>query len=56
MTDLDTLDDLDLETAGVDDVQAAMAAGAVTSAELVSGYLARIEALDRSGPAVHAIR
>ena len=52
MTDLD----LDLETAGVDDVQAAMAAGAVTSAELVTGYLARIEALDRSGPAVHAIR
>jgi amidase len=48
--------DLDLETAGVADVQAAMTAGATTGADLVAGYLARIEALDRRGPAVHAIR
>ena len=48
--------DLDLETAGVADVRAAMAEGATTSADLVAGYLARIDALDRRGPAVHAIR
>ena len=47
---------LDLETAGVADVQAAMTSGATTSVALVEGYLARIEALDRSGPAVHAVR
>jgi amidase len=47
---------LDLETASVADVQEAMAAGATSSAELVAGYLARIDALDRHGPAVHAIR
>ena len=48
--------DLDLETAGVADVQAAMVDGATTSVDLVAGYLARIDALDRRGPAVHAIR
>jgi amidase len=48
--------DLDLETASVADVQAAMAGGSTTSADLVAGYTDRIEALDRSGPAVHAIR
>jgi len=48
--------DLDLETAGVADVQAAMTDGGTTSADLVAGYLARIDARDRRGPAVHAIR
>ena len=48
--------ELDLETASVADVTDAMAAGRVTSVDLVHGYLARIEALDRRGPAVHAIR
>ena len=48
--------DLDLETAGVADVSAAMAAGTTTSAALVGGYLARIDALDRGGPAVRAVR
>jgi amidase len=47
---------LDLETAGVAQVQEAMDTGSVTSAQLVQGYVARIEALDRRGPAVHAIR
>jgi amidase len=47
---------LDLETAGVADVAAAMAAGALSSEALVAGYLARIDALDRRGPAVNAIR
>src|SRR5512139_1492151 len=30
--------------------------GRVTSADLVAGYLARIDALDRRGPALHAVR
>jgi amidase len=47
---------LDLETAGVRELQAAMAAGDVTSEQLVEGYLARIDALDRCGPALHAVR
>ena len=47
---------LDLETAGVAEVAAAMAAGALDSQALVAGYLARIEALDGRGPAVNAIR
>ena len=48
--------DLDLETAGVAEVTEAMRSGATTSADLVAGYLARIDAFDRRGPAVHAIR
>lgn len=45
--------DLDLETAGVADVGAAMAAGSTSSHDLVSAYLERIERLD---PLVHAVR
>jgi amidase len=52
MTDLD----LDLESADVAQVQQAMVSGSVTSAMLVEGYRARIDAFDRRGPAVHAIR
>lgn len=52
MTDLE----LDLETAGVAQVQQAMISGAFTSSALVAGYLTRIEAFDRCGPAVHAVR
>ena len=48
--------DLDLETAGVSEVQDAMSGGATTSVELVQAYLSRIDALDRRGPAVHAVR
>jgi amidase len=47
---------LDLETAGVAEVAAAMSAGALDSEALVAGYLARIDALDRRGPSVNAIR
>ena len=47
---------LDLETAGVAQVAAAMAAGTLDSEALVAGYLARIDALDRQGPAVNAVR
>jgi amidase len=45
--------DLDLETASVAAVSAAMESGATTSAELVTAYLERIERLD---PLVNAIR
>ena len=48
--------DLDLETAGVAEVTEAMRRGATTSADLVAGYLVRIDAFDQRGPAVHAIR
>jgi amidase len=48
--------DLDLETAGVAEVGEAMARGGVTSVDLVVGYLERIAAIDRRGPAVHAVR
>jgi len=48
--------DLDLETAGVAAVGAAMASGATTSAELVERYLDRIAALSTGGPAVNAVR
>ncbi len=47
---------LDLEAAGVADVQSAMTRGEITSVELVRAYLERIDAYDRRGPAVHAIR
>lgn len=48
--------ELDLETASAADVTDAMVAGGLTSVELVYGYLERIDALDRRGPAVHAVR
>ena len=36
-------------------LQADMAAGRVSAAELVRAYIARIDALDRSGPQLHAV-
>ena len=45
--------ELDLETAGVAEVTAAMASGATTSVGLVEAYLDRIATLD---PLVNAIR
>jgi amidase len=48
--------ELDLETAGVAAVGAAMASGATTSAELVEAYVDRIAALSTGGPAVNAVR
>ena len=44
-----------LETATVADIQAAMDAGALTSEKLVSLYLARIAAYDKTGPGINAI-
>ncbi len=48
--------DIDLETAGVAELQQAMGNGLLTSEALVRGYLDRIERYDRRGPAVHAVR
>ena len=39
----------------IPDLQAAMAGGAVTSRDLVTMYLARIDAYDQKGPALNAI-
>jgi amidase len=46
---------LDLATATIADLQAAFAAGTLTSEELVSAYLARIEAYDQHGPAINTV-
>lgn len=45
----------DLHELGVTALQAAMERGELTSRELVQYYLERIEAIDRNGPALHAI-
>jgi len=45
-----------VENATIDDLQQALAAGKVTAAGLVSAYLARIEAYDRAGPRLGAVR
>jgi amidase len=47
--------DFDLEEATIDDLQARMASGEHTARSLTEAYLARIEELDRDGPALHAI-
>ena len=45
----------ELLEATIPDLQAAMAGGAVTSRDLVTMYLARIDAYDQKGPALNAI-
>src|SRR3982750_2471672 len=45
----------DLLTASVADVQAAVAAGALTYERLVTLYLARIDAYDKKGPRLNAV-
>jgi Asp-tRNA(Asn)/Glu-tRNA(Gln) amidotransferase A subunit family amidase len=47
---------VDLQMATIPELQAEMAAGSVTSAQLVDAYLARIGAYDVSGPKLNAIR
>jgi len=46
---------IDLSTATVADLQAAMAVGSLTSEKLVSLYLARIEAYDQTGPKLNTV-
>jgi Asp-tRNA(Asn)/Glu-tRNA(Gln) amidotransferase A subunit family amidase len=47
--------EFELSTATITDIQAAMDAGALTSERLVSLYLARIEAYDKTGPALNTV-
>jgi amidase len=46
---------LDLEEATIYQLQAGMAAGRYTARQIVEGYLARIEAIDRNGPTLRSI-
>ena len=46
---------LDVETATIADLDAAFAAGKLTSEQLVSMYLKRIEAYDKQGPRINAV-
>ncbi|MEO7157518.1 MAG: amidase family protein [Vicinamibacterales bacterium] len=46
---------IDLDALTIADVNAAMAKGTLTSEKLVQLFLARIEAYDRKGPALHAV-
>jgi len=44
-----------LEEATIAELQAAMTSGKATSESLVAAFLARIEALDKQGPSLHAV-
>ncbi|ATC64788.1 glutamyl-tRNA amidotransferase [Nibricoccus aquaticus] len=46
---------LDLETATIADLEAAMAKGTLTSEKLTSAYLARIAAYDKQGPTLNTV-
>jgi len=46
---------LNIETVTIADLNAAFADGTLTSEQLVSAYLKRIEAYDKQGPAINAI-
>ena len=45
-----------IENTSLDELQVALASGRTTSADLVRGYLARIEAYDGAGPSLNAVR
>ena len=51
-----TLRGIDLQRATIPELQAAMASGRISSADLVDAYVARIAAYDRSGPRLNSIR
>jgi amidase len=46
---------LDLGTATIPQLQAALAEGSLTSEKLTAAYLARIAAYDKQGPAINSI-
>jgi amidase len=46
---------MDLHDLSIADLQARMASGATSAVEITQAYLARIDALDRSGPALRSI-
>src|SRR6266481_5757380 len=45
-----------IENATIGDLEEALAAGRTTAADLVRAYTARIEAYDRAGPRLNAVR
>lgn len=45
----------ELEEPGIEELQARMSSGQVTARQIVERYLARIEAVDRNGPAIRSI-
>jgi amidase len=45
-----------VENAAIDDLAEALAAGRASAADLVRAYMARIEAYDRAGPRLNAVR
>ena len=45
-----------IENATINELRAALAAGDITAADLVRRYVARIEAYDRAGPRLDAVR
>src|SRR6516165_4625693 len=45
-----------IENATIDDLHGALASGRTTAADLVRAYTARIEAYDRAGPRLNAVR
>jgi len=45
-----------VENASLDDVRTALATGDITAAAMTGAYLARIEAYDRAGPRLNAVR
>ncbi|WP_194289068.1 MULTISPECIES: amidase family protein [unclassified Nocardioides] len=47
---------LQLSTASIEDLQAGLSAGDFTSVDLVEAYLARIAAIDASGPRLNSVR
>ena len=49
------IDTIDVFEATIDELQAALSSGGVTSVQLVEAYLARIAAYDQSGPALNAM-
>jgi amidase len=53
---LRTVDGIDLQTATIPQLEAAMNAGTLTAVDLVGAYLKRIEFFDRSNLAVNSIR
>lgn len=55
MANIGTAATFNLETAGIQEIQAAVDAGALTYEQLVKMYLARIEAYDQKGPALNTV-
>lgn len=53
---LSTVNGIDLQTATIADLQAALAVGDLTSVDLVNAYVARIAAFDNGGPLLNSVQ